>query len=103
MDFLADLFTLQNILIIIAAVLTIILGAVGRKWKPVVEELMDVSDEAKQALDPNSPGGENITEAERQELAKEFVDVIVAVLGALGGPLGRLFSGAVKLIRRLFK
>jgi len=102
MDFLSDLFTLSNILILISAILAILLASVGRKWKPVVEALIDVPDRYKRALDPNSPGGQDITDEERKEISAEFLDVIVAAIGALGGPIGRLFVWSIKGIRKVF-
>lgn len=53
------------------------LGIIGRRLAPVVKELNEALELYAKAKQPDSDGGRTITEAERQKLREEALDIFV--------------------------
>jgi len=75
-------FISQNVLLLAVEVLLAIAGvfwAGAKIWKKAVKETIDVPLAIKKSRDPKSPGGKDITDDERSNIAKEAGEAAGAI------------------------
>ena len=72
-----QIFNLYNGVVAFLAVFTIIIvKTASNKWKRVAKEGAEFIQAIADGLDPDGPGGKNITKAEGLHIAKEGVQVV---------------------------
>lgn len=93
MDFITDLFTLTNILWLIAAIIGLIAAYTGLNF---ISEIKDIAETYRKAKLPESDGGKKVTDEELRQIEKEISDAVLAIWnhykGHIIGWLGRVFS-----------
>ncbi len=79
MEWITDWFTWQTALSI-GGVILAALATSYFKNNAIVKELDELGKAVYQALDEKSPGGKQITKAEKQKIMKEAIDIPIAII-----------------------
>lgn len=90
-----ELLTTEIIITTVSSLLGLFLGGayVGSKLKAIIGQIKEAVDSYKTALSPNSPGGTELTEEERRQVAEESLDVIEETVDQYGDTLvGRILG-----------
>lgn len=90
-----DLFSQMSILTAISAVLGLIIGAsgVGMKVREIIIKVRKAVDYYKSAIHPDSDGGEELTDAEKERIAEKTVNIIETAIEQYGDTLvGKLLG-----------
>jgi hypothetical protein len=68
-----QIFNWYNALVAFLLVFGIVVKTASNKWKRVAEKMQEFIKSVADGVDPNGPGGKNITKAEASTIAKKAI------------------------------
>jgi len=69
----SEWFSLQNILMIVALILSVVFGLVSLKYRILIVKLRDIVKKYRDSISEQSEGGKSLTAKEKQEIMKLIV------------------------------